>query len=573
MKIRLGAFLLLAAVPVSGASGRAATHRVPSDFPTLQAAFDAASNGDTVIVARGTYPGPFTLRKTLKVAGEDAVLLGGDPIFTVTSSARAGTAIQGFTFQRGAKALVIDGARGVDVLDCRFIDNGGDQLSFENAGGTVRNCFFRNAGDDNIDIDGASDPLLEHNTLLNAADDNIEMRFQPYVGKPTLKTVIRHNYIAGAKHGDGIQLIDYKGVSNRTVHIERNVITRARWAGIGSMEDGHTKQGDFPDAPRGSPQVEKVYVLHNTIVGNPWGVTGGHRMLLLNNLIAECGKAAVRRVRGTSALLNTALWNNAADYDEAVASVGDVKQAPALDANHRLQGGSPCVDAGLASATWNGETVSAGDFTGPAPDLGAFEFSKDALPSVTVSAADGGEPSKAGSFTVLRSGSTREALTVAYVVGGSATPGPDYAALPGTVTIPAGSAGTTLSVAPADDAEAEGVETVELALRPAPAYTLGNPFRATLTIADDDGKRPEVTVAASDPTGAETGAEPAAFTITRTGPVKEALTVRFTLGGEAVNGVDYARVGSAVTFPAGASSSSVTMVPMDDDVAVLGRSA
>lgn len=569
--------LLLAALPALASTSPPATLRVPEDYPTIQAAIDAASDGDTVRVARGSYPGPFQLKKRLTVASdflrtgdpEDVgatILQGGHPILLVTSS---GATIQGFTFLRGGKALVIDGARRVDVLDCRFLDNGGDQLSFESAGGAVRNCFFRNAGDDNIDIDGDSDPLVERNTLLDAADDNIEMRCQPYTGKTLLRTLIRHNYISGAKSGDGIQLIDYKGTSNRTVRVERNVITRCKWAGIGSLPDGRTKQSDFPDAPRGSPQVEKVYVIHNTIVGNAWGVTGGHAMLLLNNLIVDSGRAATRRILGASAILNTGLWNNGKDHDDTVASRGDLAMAPALDANQRPLEGSPCVDAGLASAAWNGETVEAGDFTGTAPDLGAFEFVKGGLPVVTVAATDASAAERAdpGAFTVTRSGATDVALSVAYAVRGTATPGADYVELPRVVTIPAGAASAIVTVTPSDDAAAEGVETVELALTPGPAYALGNPSTASVAIADDDTKLPEVAVAATDATASEAGAEPGVFTITRTGPLTDALVVRYVLGGEARSGVDYAAPGGRVTIPAGAAGADVRIVPIDDAVA------
>ena len=53
-----------------------------------------------------------------------------------------------------------------------------------------------------------------------------------------------------------------------------------------------------------------------------------------------------------------------------------------------------------------------------------------------------------GSFTVTRTGDTSPDLTVLYTVSGTATAGADYGALPGSVTIPAGSATATIAVAP-----------------------------------------------------------------------------------------------------------------------------
>ena len=65
----------------------------------------------------------------------------------------------------------------------------------------------------------------------------------------------------------------------------------------------------------------------------------------------------------------------------------------------------------------------------------------------------------------------------------------------------------------------------------------------------------------------EAETEPGEFTITRTGPTAAALAVRYALGGEAVNGVDYAALDGALTIPAGASSARVKIVPVDDKVA------
>src|SRR5262249_15605327 len=138
-------------------------------------------------------------------------------------------------------------------------------------------------------------------------------------------------------------------------------------------------------------------------------------------------------------------------------------------------------------------------------------------------------------FTVTRTGATTAELTVNFTVGGTATNGADYTAIPVSVTIPAGQASATVTVSPIDDLLAEGNETVILTLAANSAYSRGSERSATVTILDDE---PTVTVVATDATAAEdvTGSDPATFTVTRTGATTAELTVNFTVGGTATNG-------------------------------------
>jgi len=68
-------------------------------------------------------------------------------------------------------------------------------------------------------------------------------------------------------------------------------------------------------------------------------------------------------------------------------------------------------------------------------------------------------------FVVRRSGPTNSDLTVVYAIGGSASNGVDYVALPGFVTIPARERGARIVITPIDDSEVEGPETVVLSLQ------------------------------------------------------------------------------------------------------------
>jgi len=63
-------------------------------------------------------------------------------------------------------------------------------------------------------------------------------------------------------------------------------------------------------------------------------------------------------------------------------------------------------------------------------------------------------------FYLSRTGSTTAALTVNYTLGGTATSGSDYTALPGSIVIPAGAAAVDLPVSVINDTTFEGTETL-----------------------------------------------------------------------------------------------------------------
>ena len=72
-----------------------------------------------------------------------------------------------------------------------------------------------------------------------------------------------------------------------------------------------------------------------------------------------------------------------------------------------------------------------------------------------------------------------------------------------------------------------------------------------------------VTLAATRASADKSGDHPGEFTVTRTGDLQAPLTVTYTLGGTAVNGLDYyALYPATVTIPAGAASAAIAVVPV-----------
>ena len=97
-------------------------------------------------------------------------------------------------------------------------------------------------------------------------------------------------------------------------------------------------------------------------------------------------------------------------------------------------------------------------------------------------------------FTMRRFGDISDNLTVNYDVGGTASNGVDYVALPGYATIPAGERDALITIVPIDDGPPDVNKTVILALTPStnnpPDYLPGFPRRASAIIIDSNVPHP-----------------------------------------------------------------------------------
>jgi hypothetical protein len=76
--------------------------------------------------------------------------------------------------------------------------------------------------------------------------------------------------------------------------------------------------------------------------------------------------------------------------------------------------------------------------------------------------------------------------------------------------------------------------------------------------------KPCVVVNATDPDAYEPGIDEGAFTFKRYGNTSSPLTISYQVGGNGVNGVDYASIPSSLTFAAGQSTATVVVKPIND---------
>jgi hypothetical protein len=175
-----------------------------------------------------------------------------------------------------------------------------------------------------------------------------------------------------------------------------------------------------------------------------------------------------------------------------------------------------------------------------------------------------------GVMTVTLSAVSPINTVVSYTVTGTATSGTDYTALPGSITIPAGSTTATISIPITNDLIVETAETVIVTLNAVTtgvATTIGAPAAATNTITDND----TATVSIANTTnGSETGPTNGVMTVTQSSVSATNTVVAYTRTGTATSGSDFTALSGTVTIPAGSTTATIT-IPVINDAAVEGN--
>lgn len=382
MKKSILLFVLTVIIIVSSSSVANIIH-VPTDCETIQAGISAATDGDTVLVASGEYHERITLSGKTIILGSwflttadtsyitQTVIDGGNrnEVIFIANDVGPATTIIGFTIRNADDGIAPEAK--FNLLNNRII-NCKDGIDYEEySGGICRNNIFENNRDDGIDLDDFVDIIIEDNIIRNNHDDGIEIRLHDYTG-PLLTYTIHNNIIYGNGE-DGIQLIDYHHFSNRVFYIERNLIFNNAMAGLGCMSNENSNENY-----EGGSIREPIYLFNNTFINNNHGVTGGDRLVALNNLIMNTEATAMKNVDGNSIVAYGCFWQNGLNFDNS--NINDTTflyANPLLDENFNLTGDSPCIDGGISFFLWQGDTVlnySPANYVGPAPDIGAFEY-------------------------------------------------------------------------------------------------------------------------------------------------------------------------------------------------------
>ncbi|HSP41497.1 MAG TPA: right-handed parallel beta-helix repeat-containing protein, partial [Luteolibacter sp.] len=253
--------LLAACSVLSIASMSAAEFHVPGDFPTIQAALDAATNGDKVIVAPGTY------QESLSFGGEDIELASaaGAQFTTLDVANTTGIvmgpngSLVGFTVLNGklpsGGAVKVSG-RNSYIADNVFEGNNSEgrpetgSISMIDASPVIeRNVFRNNVAIGSpitpfgglIELLRASSPLIANNVFHDNQSAAITL-YQPF---PETSPVIVNNTIVRTR--TGISMLPFGPIGNLV--IRNNIIVDG--------EIGVAGRGDLG-----------FYWQHNLVFGN-----------------------------------------------------------------------------------------------------------------------------------------------------------------------------------------------------------------------------------------------------------------------------------------------------------------
>ncbi len=407
--------MLFVPLPAAGAVG-AAVVQVPQDHATIQAAIDAAVDGDTVLVSPGTYV------ELIDFLGKDiTVESAGGPASTVIDGNRAGPVVtmnaapdgtpvlRGFTvrngngdsgiFTQGGPALIED-----NLVTGNTMCSGGVEAAFSAA--TIRNNVISGnrpncsggVGGGGVSLRGAGTVTVADNVItgnVSSSDGGGIALFA--AGSPTISgNVISGNSTAGFGSGGGIS----------HVNASNSLITNNVIVGNTSPEGG----GVYWLVPSGA---RGPAVVNNTIADNDGAAVfaDGYDVAarLANNVLVAAGADAVVECGDFNDANRPVIEHNDAFHRDSGPRYGglctdqtglngnisaDPLFADPAGGDYHLTTGSPAVDAGQnagAPATDIDGEARPVDGNGdgvPVVDLGADEFGGlDAVPPAITCAA------------------------------------------------------------------------------------------------------------------------------------------------------------------------------------------
>jgi hypothetical protein len=150
------ALLCSAVVFCAAAAAAAEDRKCPGEYPTIQAAVDAAAEGDVVVVGPGVYAESVVAAKSnITIQGRDVTWDGGvdGSAGTCLALQGDGNAVAGLTFTGGTDQVTLTG-NGNLVTHCVSVDASGSFVVAAGNDNTVVGCKVSGAGGSAVEVTG-----------------------------------------------------------------------------------------------------------------------------------------------------------------------------------------------------------------------------------------------------------------------------------------------------------------------------------------------------------------------------------------------------------------------------------
>ncbi|MEA3296824.1 MAG: hypothetical protein U9R56_03050 [candidate division Zixibacteria bacterium] len=357
------------------------TFRVPSDYPTIQSAIDASSDGDTVLVAPGTYEEEVNfLGKSIKLLSEEGAeattilapygsrsyQLPED--FDTSIAGQDGEMYRLTALQESDPAVItMDGGSDNTTVISGFTINGRNAIRGiygKYVSPRVSNCIIEHCYGD-YDAGGMffmkGAPVITHNIVRHNCAPITGGGIFVSLGNGYGKAIVSYNICYNNKSGNGPAISYIRGDNGI---IDHNICYN-NIAG----EDSEIRGAIYFWAT-------DVVVVNNTMDQNTAGLTylsstncDARNNIMTNNI--EWGLHERSYVGPNTNVTHdyNDIWNSGwSDYnDEADPSPHEISDDPLFGEGYTLNEGSPCIDSGDPDPAYN-------DPDGSRNDMGAVPY-------------------------------------------------------------------------------------------------------------------------------------------------------------------------------------------------------
>jgi ASPM-SPD-2-Hydin domain-containing protein len=396
----------------------ASTINVPADQPTIQAAINAASNGDTILVAPGTYTENINfLGKAITVEsskGAKVTIIDGggvSSVVTFSSNETLSSVLKGFTLRNGnamntlaeeGGGIAIEGAAPTikdNVIEGNLGANAGGGIGIGFASPLIQGNTIQNnsqspevdggVGGGGISVRGAGSAQIIGNVIQNNSWTNGDAGFGGGIslfasGSTLVENNIIEGNIAGTWGGAIAMVNDVSGTS-----IVQNLIV-----GNSSPDDAGIYWSDPPAA-----LVNNTITDGKAATGSSTSIVvanGLNDSIVIANNLVVASNVATNGFYCVSGGIPTPLnfYNNDIFSSKGTAYGGTCTDQTGTDgnlslgpdfvgkSNFRLKGGSPAIDAGSDAApdlpstdlAGNSRIINGNDGPTAIIDIGAYEF-------------------------------------------------------------------------------------------------------------------------------------------------------------------------------------------------------